>query len=61
LNPSLSYPDRLSDNDRMAFTCILYHVFAELLSNRLRSMDDELVKAKEEILRLRSKLNKQST
>jgi CRP-like cAMP-binding protein len=56
-----SYLDRLSDNDRIAFTCILYHVFAGLLSNRLRSMDEELVKTKQENLRLKSQLNKQST
>lgn len=55
-----SYIDRLSENDSIAFTCILYHLFAELLSNRLRSIDEELVKAKEEISRLKSKLNKQS-
>ena len=56
-----SYLDRLSDNDRIAFTCILYHVFAELLSNRLRAMNEELVKVKEENLSLKSQLNKQST
>ena len=56
-----SYMDRLSENDKIAFTCILYHVFAELLSNRLRAMDEELVKVKEENLRLKSQLNKQST
>lgn len=56
-----SYLDRLSDNDRIAFTCILYHVFAELLSNRLRAMNEELVKTKQENLRLKSQLNKQST
>ena len=56
-----SFVDRLADNDRMAFTCVLYHIFAELLSDRLRAMDEELVKAKEENLRLKSKLNKRST
>jgi len=53
-----SYMDRLSETDKIAFTCVLYHVFAELLSNRLRAMDEELVKAKEENLRLRRELNK---
>ena len=61
LTTDASYLDRLSDNDRIAFTCVLYHVFAELLSNRLRVMDEELVRAKEENLRLKSQLNKQST
>jgi CRP-like cAMP-binding protein len=55
-----SYMDRLSENDKIAFTCVLYHVFAELLSNRLRAMDEELVKVKEENLRLKSQLKKQS-
>jgi hypothetical protein len=50
--------DRLSESDRIAFTCVLYHVFAELLSNRLRAMDEELVKTKEENLRLKSQLDK---
>ncbi len=53
-----SYLDRLSESDRIAFTCVLYHVFAELLSNRLRAMDEELVKTKEENLRLKSQLDK---
>jgi len=53
-----SYLDRLPDSDKIAFTCVLYHVFAELLSNRLRAMDEELVKAKEENLRLKSQLDK---
>ncbi len=53
-----SYLDRLSESDRIAFTCVLYHIFAELLSNRLRAMDEELVKTKEENLRLKSQLDK---
>ncbi len=56
-----SYLDRLPDNDRIAFTCVLYHVFAEILSNRLRAMNEELVKVKEENLSLKSQLNKPST
>ncbi len=48
-----SYLDRLSDSDKIAFTCILYHLFSELLSSRLRAMDEELVKLKEENERLK--------
>jgi CRP-like cAMP-binding protein len=61
LSTDASYLDRLPDNDRIAFTCILYHVFAELLSNRLKAMNEELVKVKEENLRLKSQLDKPST
>ena len=49
-----SYIDRLSGNDKLAFCYILFRVFAERLANRLRLTDEELIKAKEEIARLRS-------
>ncbi|MBW1692120.1 MAG: Crp/Fnr family transcriptional regulator [Deltaproteobacteria bacterium] len=49
-----SYIDRLSGNDRVAFCYILFRVFAECLVNRLRLTTEELIKAKEEIARLRS-------
>ena len=58
LATDISYLDRLMDNDKMAFACVLYHVLAELLSNRLRSMNEELVKVKEENLRLKNQLDK---
>ena len=53
-----SYMDRLSDNDKTVFTCVLYQLFSELLSHRLRSIDAELVQVKEENLKLKSKLDK---
>ena len=49
-----SYVDRLSGNDKVAFCYILFRVFSEFLANRLRLTDEELIKAKEEIARLRS-------
>ena len=49
-----SYIDRLSGNDKLAFCYILFRVFAECLANRLRLTDEEFIKAKEEIARLRS-------
>jgi len=49
-----SYIDRLSGNDKLAFCYILFRVFAGCLANRLRLTDEELIKAKEEIARLRS-------
>ncbi|MFH1990927.1 MAG: cyclic nucleotide-binding domain-containing protein [Pseudomonadota bacterium] len=49
-----SYIDRLSGNDKIAFGYILYRVFAESLANRLRLTSEELIRLKEEILRLQS-------
>jgi CRP-like cAMP-binding protein len=48
-----SYVDRLSGNDRTTFCCILFRVFAEMLANRLRITSNELIRAEEEIARLR--------
>ncbi|MBA7649859.1 hypothetical protein ES703_57658 [subsurface metagenome] len=53
-----SYTDRLKESDRVAFNSILYRVFAEILVNRLRIADEELVKAKAENAMLRAELNK---
>ena len=53
-----SYIDRLSGNDRIAFGYILFRVFAEILASRLRLTSQDLIRAKEEIARLRSKENK---
>jgi CRP-like cAMP-binding protein len=53
-----SYIDRLSGKDRMAFCYILFRVFAEILASRLRITSDELVKAKEEIARLKTETEK---
>ena len=43
-----SYIDRLSGNDKIAFSYILYRIFSEILANRLRLTSEELIKAKEE-------------
>lgn len=48
-----SYIDRLSGNDKNAFSCVLYRIFSEILANRLRLTSEELMKAKEEIERLK--------
>lgn len=53
-----SYIDRLEGNNKVAFSSILYRVFAEILANRLRIADEELVKAKDENAMLRIELNK---
>ena len=44
--------EKLSGNDRLAFSYILYRIFAEILAQRLRSTSEELVKAEKEIERL---------
>ena len=46
-----SYVDRLSGGDKIAFSYILYRTFAEILANRLRITDEELIAAREEIER----------
>ena len=48
-----SYIDRLSGNDKIAFSYILYRIFSEILANRLRLTSEALINAKEEIERLK--------
>ena len=43
-----SYIDRLSGNDKIIFSYILYRLFAEILAKRLRLTSEELIKLKEE-------------
>ena len=50
-----SYIDGLSGNDKIAFSYILYRTFSEILANRLRLTSEELMKAKEEIERMKGK------
>ena len=56
LSTDMSYIDRLSGNNKIAMAYILYKVFAEVLANRLRFTNEELVRAKEKIDRLKGKL-----
>ncbi len=49
-----SYIDRLSGNARSSFSSILYRVFSQILADRLRITSEELIKAKEEIERLKA-------
>ncbi len=49
-----SYIDRLSGNDKYIFSSILYRVFSQILAERLRETSAELIKAKEEIERLKA-------
>ncbi len=43
-----SYTQTLKGNDRNAFNSVLYRIFAEILAERLRQMDEELIKVKNE-------------
>ncbi|MBW2661637.1 MAG: cyclic nucleotide-binding domain-containing protein [Deltaproteobacteria bacterium] len=49
LTADVSYIDRLSGNDKLAFCYILYRVFSQILANRLRYTTDELIRLKEEM------------
>ncbi len=48
----VSYIDRLSGDNKMAFGYILYRIFAESLANRLRLTSAELIKANAKIMEL---------
>jgi CRP/FNR family transcriptional regulator, cyclic AMP receptor protein len=52
-----SYIDRLSGNDKYIFSSILYKVFSQILANRLRITSEELIKAKEEIEKLKQTID----
>ncbi len=43
-----SFIDRLTGQDKIAFSCILYRVFSEILANRLRLTSEDLISAKED-------------
>jgi len=53
-----SYVDRLTGSDRMAYCYILFRVFAESLASRLRLTNEELIKVKEELAKLKKKEKK---
>ena len=48
-----SYIDRLSGDSKIAFGCILYKLFSEILANRLRLTTDELIKTREKLTMLK--------
>lgn len=57
LAADISYMDRLQGNDKIAFNAILYRVFSEILANRLRLADEDIVKLKDENARLKGKMD----
>jgi CRP-like cAMP-binding protein len=50
--------ESLRGEERNAFTGILYRIFAEILANRLRFTDQELIKARDENALLKAELYK---
>jgi CRP-like cAMP-binding protein len=57
LSIDVSDADDLQADDRVAFTSILYQVFAQILASRLRVVDGELVKALEENAKLKAEIS----
>ncbi len=47
-----SYAEKLKGNEKNAFNSILYRIFAEILAERLRKMDEEMLKVKNDNYRL---------
>ncbi len=50
--------DAITGKDRLAFSYTLYRIFAEIVTERLKSTTDELMLANEEIARLRAREGK---
>ena len=51
-----SYAEKLKGNERNAFNAVLYRVFSEILAERLRKMDEELLKFKNDNYRLKTEV-----
>jgi CRP/FNR family transcriptional regulator, cyclic AMP receptor protein len=51
-----SYAEKLKGNERNAFNAVLYRVFAEILAERLRKMDEELLKFKNDNYHLKTEV-----
>jgi CRP-like cAMP-binding protein len=47
-----SYAEKLKGHEKNAFNSILYRIFAEILAERLRKMDEEMLRVKNENYRL---------
>ena len=52
----VSYMDRLKGHEKTAFTAVLFRLFAEILCNRLREMDDRILALNDENSRLKHQL-----
>jgi CRP/FNR family transcriptional regulator, cyclic AMP receptor protein len=51
-----SYAEKLRGHDKNAFNSILYRIFSEILAERLRKMDEEMLKVKNDNYRLITEL-----
>jgi len=47
--------DDITGKDRLAFSYTLYRIFAEIVTERLKSTTEELIKANEELARLKGR------
>lgn len=52
----VSYMDRLEGHEKTAFNAVLYRLFAEILCDRLRAMDEKIISLNEENSRLKYQL-----
>ena len=50
-----SFLDRLSETERPAFYAVVYRLFAEIVAQRLRATNEELVRVKAELEHLKKK------
>ena len=51
-----SYAEKLKGNERNAFNSVIYRIFAEILAERLRKMDEELLKIKNDNYSLKTEV-----
>ena len=51
-----SYSEKLKGNDRNAYNAVIYRIFAEILAERLRNMDKELLIMKNKNYRLKTEI-----
>ncbi len=54
----ISYMDRLEGDEKTAFAAVLYRLFAEILSSRLRGTDEQVIRLQEENGRLKAELRR---
>lgn len=53
-----SYTDNLKGQAKIFFQCILYHIFSQVLVERLRRVNDDLVKTRDENASLKEEIRK---
>lgn len=56
----VSYTDRLKGQAKIYFQCILYHIFSRILVERLRKMNEDLVKERDENASLKEEIRKRN-